>query len=288
MSKNKTHVFSRRHFIRTSALATTGALGAFSYARWIEPNQLSVTRKHISIPGLPTSLDGLIIAHLTDFHYDPNQHNELIEEAVKITNEAQPDIIALTGDFITKNPKVFAPLMQHLSQLQAKIGVYGIMGNHDGWHAPYSMFRKEFQRSGFDFLINENSQINIKGENLMVFGTDSIWAGHLDLPACYRGHHKGSSVLALVHEPDVFDLLRDRYPVQLQLSGHTHGGQCRVPLIGYAPIKVKYGEKYIYGEFARENSRLFVSRGLGSVGVPVRFACPPEVALLTLSSTPQK
>ena len=87
-----------------------------------------------------------------------------------------------------------------------------------------------------------------------------------------------------MHEPDVFDQLIKTNHVSLQLSGHTHGGQCRVPLLGYAPVKVKYGRKYIYGAYEKGDSRLFVSRGLGTVGTPVRFACIPEVAILTLKA----
>jgi len=258
--------------------------GSFGYARWIEPNRLTITRKKLILPGLPPGLSGLTVAQMTDFHYRPDSNDALMAEAVKAVNEARPDLIALTGDFITHDPTPLTPLMRHLSQLRARHGVYGIMGNHDGWSAPYSLFQKAFQRAGFEFLINSGTHITLNGERLSILGTDSIWSGSLDLPACYRGHQKGDPVLALVHEPDVFDQITDNYPVTLQLSGHTHGGQCRVPLINYTPVKVKYGEKYIYGEYQRKNARLFVSRGLGTTGLPVRFACPPEVVILTCVS----
>jgi len=288
MTSKNTSSVNRRHFLKTSVLGSltlAGGVGAFGYARWIEPNHLSVTRKKIVIPNFPPALNGLTIAQMTDFHYRPDSEDALMAEAVEVVNAARPDLIALTGDFISHEPQVFTPLMAHLSKLRAKHGIYGIMGNHDGWNAPYSLFQKGFQQAGFEFLINARTHIEINGERLSILGTDSIWSGQLDLPACYRGHHAGDPVIALVHEPDVFDQISDNYPVSLQLSGHTHGGQCRVPLIGYAPIKVKYGEKYIYGEYARKtdhgDARIFVSRGLGTVGAPVRFACPPEVAILT-------
>ena len=281
MENEKTTLFNRRNFVRTGLM---GSIGAFSYARWIEPSQLSITRKDIQIPGLPPALDGLVVAHLTDFHYEPDRQDELMAEAVRATNAAKPDIIALTGDFITKSDQVFSPLMAHLSGLKAKHGIYGIMGNHDGWNSRYPVFQKEFQRAGFDFLINDGTHINIKGESIFVLGTDSIWSGQVDASRCYRDYSKGDPVLALVHEPDVFDQLIKTNHVSLQLSGHTHGGQCRVPLLGYAPVKVKYGRKYIYGAYEKGDSRLFVSRGLGTVGTPVRFACIPEVAILTLKA----
>jgi len=281
MNQKKNSLFNRRNFIRTAAL---GTLGSAAYARWVEPNFLTVTRREIQIPELPSALDGIVIAQLTDFHYNPEKENKLIAEAVDVTNAANADIIALTGDFITASRQVFTPLMEHLSKLKAKHGIYGIMGNHDGWGAPYSFFQKGFRTAGFEFLINAGTRIQVRGEPLFLLGTDSIWSGHVDAPACYRGHQKNDPVIALVHEPDVFDQLTDSYPVSLQLSGHTHGGQCRVPLLDYAPVKVKYGRNYIYGEYQKGNSRLFVSRGLGTVGQRVRFACAPEVAILTLRS----
>jgi len=272
--------FTRRNFIRTGVL---GGVSSVVYARYIEPNRLTVTQQEIHIPHLPDALDGVVVAQLTDFHYEPDRQDTLIAEAVTVTNAAEPDIIALTGDFITDDPSVFTPLMTHLSGLKAKHGIYSILGNHDGWHGKITQFQHGFRMAGFEFLHNQGTRIKINGENLFIIGTDSVWSGHVDAAACYRGHRK-EPVLALVHEPDVFDSLTDEHPISLQLSGHTHGGQCRVPIIGYAPIKVKYGKNYIYGEYARGDSRIFVSRGLGSVGLPVRFACAPEVAILTLRS----
>lgn len=279
MEHEKRRLFNRRNFIRTGV---AGAIGSFAYARWVEPHHLSITRKEILIPQLPQALDGLVIAHLTDFHYDPDRQNELMAEAVAVTNAEAPEIIALTGDFITGTGDVFNPLMEHLSNLKAQHGIYGIMGNHDGWNASYSLFQKGFRQAGFEFLINDGTRINVRGESLYLLGTDSVWSGQVDSRSCYAGHHSGDPVIALVHEPDVFDQLIADHPVSLQLSGHTHGGQCRVPFFGYAPIKVRYGKKYIYGDYARGDSRIFVSRGLGTVGTPVRFACAPEVAILTL------
>ncbi len=280
MKQEKHKLFNRRNFIRTGVF---GVASSYVYARYIEPTRLSITRKDIYIPHLPDALDGTVVAQLTDFHYEPDRHDELIAEAVAATNAAQPDIIALTGDFITGTQSVFDPLMAALSGLKAKHGIYSILGNHDGWHGQLNAFKKGFRQTGFEFLINQGTSITINGEKLFIMGTDSVWSGHIDAPNCYKGHGK-EPVLALVHEPDVFDTLTDLYPVSLQLSGHTHGGQCRVPFIGYAPITVKYGRKYIYGEYAKNDSRIFVSRGLGTVGTPVRFACAPEVAILTLRS----
>jgi len=280
MSEKKNRLFNRRNFISTTVL---GSVGAFSYAHWIEPGWLTLTEKDIYLPNLPPTLDGLKIAQLTDIHFNPDKDEEIIAKAVAAVNAAKPDIIALTGDFVTDSHLVFAPLMNLLSKLKAKHGIYGIMGNHDGWSNGRGFYRHGFQQAGLEFLVNQGTSIQVRGEKLFITGTDSIWSGTVDAPKCWRGH-SGETVLALVHEPDVFDQLREEYKVDLQLSGHTHGGQCRVPLVGHAPVKVQYGRNYIYGEYEKGDSKIFVSRGLGTVGLRVRFACAPEVALLTLRS----
>ena len=280
MQKAPRRLFNRRNFMITSGLA---AASCVSYARYIEPTLLSVTRKTIELPRLPASLDGLVVAQLTDIHYRPGEQDGLIEKAVNVVNAEQPDLIALTGDYVTDSRDVFTPLMHSLSGLQARHGIYAVMGNHDGWQGSPAYYQKGFRGAGIELLKNQGTCLSIKGEKLFVMGTDSVWSGSVDAPACYRGH-KDETVLALVHEPDVFDVLSSEFPVDLQLSGHTHGGQCQVPLVGYAPVRVKYGRNYLYGHYRKEDSNIFVSRGMGTVDANVRFACAPEVALLTLKA----
>jgi predicted MPP superfamily phosphohydrolase len=155
------------------------------------------------------------------------------------------------------------------------------MGNHDGWNARGEAVGRSFERVGIPLLINRNSVIRIRGEKFAIAATDRVWLGKPDPARALRGIPSGAPVLALVHEPDFFDEMSARRNL-LQVSGHTHGGQCRVPVLGYAPAKVSYGRKYIQGPFFRGESRLFVTRGIGTTGMRVRFACPPEVAVLTL------
>jgi predicted MPP superfamily phosphohydrolase len=130
-------------------------------------------------------------------------------------------------------------------------------------------------------LINRNSMLRIRGEKFAIAATDHVWLGKPDPSLALRGVSPDVPVLALVHEPDYFDEMSS-FRNLLQISGHTHGGQCRVPFLDFTPAKVRHGRKYIQGPFSRGESRLFVTRGLGTTGLRVRFACPPEVALLTL------
>jgi len=274
---------TRRQTIKTllAAAPVAAAIDAF----FIEPNLLSITRREITLPRLPPELDGFTIAQLSDFHYKPDKDHDLMVKAVNAVNAENVDFIALTGDYVTEDSAVITPLMEHLSQLQSKHGIAATMGNHDGWSNSRDYYRKTFAKAGIPFLINQNTELNIEGSPLHIAGTDYVWLGSPDPIKTLKGIPANAPVIALVHEPDYFDTIRQVRDIDLQLSGHTHGGQCRVPLIGYAPVKVKYGENYVYGYYKEGDSQLFVSRGTGTSGMRVRFACAPELVILTLRGT---
>lgn len=275
---------SRRNILKLLAGAGVAGGGCLVNAFAIEPGILSITRERISCAKLPPALDGLRVAVLGDFHFRPGVDDDLLEKVVRAVNAEKVDIVALTGDFITGDSGVVEPLLGGLRRLEAAHGVFAVMGNHDGWAGSRDKIRNQFEKAGISFFINHNSILKIRGESLAVAGTDYVWLGKPDPVATLRGVHKDTPVVALVHEPDYFDKLTRHREILLQVSGHTHGGQCRVPLVGYAPVKVRYGEKYVYGSFESGDSRLFVTRGVGTMGPRVRFACPPELAILTLQA----
>lgn len=272
-------LMSRRNAIR---LLLAGGAGSVGNAFWFEPARLSITRTEIPIPNLPAGLDGLKVGLIADLHFKPDTDSPLLAEAVAALNHEKPDLIALPGDFIDHDPRVADPMMEILSKLSARHGVFASMGNHDGWAEAANRLRRGFERADMPFLVNRHSRLTIGGESLAVAVTDHVWKGRPDPVKTLAGIPSRTPVIALVHEPDFFDEMTRHRNIQLQLSGHTHGGQCRVPVLGYAPAKVAYGRKYIQGTFERGDSRLFVTRGLGTTGLRVRFACPPEVAVLTL------
>lgn len=273
-------MFNRRQSLKL--LLAASPIAACAQAFIIEPKHLSTTRKTIWLKSLPPELDGLKMAHLSDFHYKPGTDDSLMEKIVAAVNSESADFIALTGDYVTEDSAVLPPLMEHLRNLTAQHGIYAVMGNHDGWTAPAEYYKQHFESVGIPFLINQNTRVEINGANLHIAGTDYVWMGHPDPSKTLKGIPLDEPVIALVHEPDYFDTMCSVRNIDLQLSGHTHGGQCRVPIIGYAPVKVRYGEKYVYGHFQHDQSQLFVSRGTGTSGLRVRFACPPELVILTL------
>ena len=263
-------------------LMAAGMAGTLLDASCIEPGYLSITRRDVTCKRLAPGLAGLRIGVLADFHYRPDQDDELLGKVVDQVRAENLDLIALTGDFVDAAPRVMTPLLEHLRKMKAAHGVFAVMGNHDGWNIDGAKVRALFEKAGISFLINRHSLLTIGGDSLAVAGTDFIWLGKPDPARTLRGVSAETPVLALVHEPDYFDVMATRRDILLQVSGHTHGGQCRVPLIGYAPISVKYGRKYNYGEYSHGDSKLFVTRGVGTTGPRVRFACPPELAVLTL------
>jgi len=277
-------LFSRRNALKLFGVGGLGAAASVVDAHWIEPNLLFVTRKNVACAKLPPGLDGLRIGLLSDFHYRPGRDGELLDKAVARMRAEKPDIIALTGDYMSQDPRVVAPMLERLQGLHATHGIFAILGNHDGWSGSRDTLRRQFEKAGISFLINRNSQLSIRGEKFAVAGTDFVWLGKPDPVATLKGIAPDTPVLALVHEPDYFDTMAAQRDITLQVSGHTHGGQCRVPIIGYAPRSVPHGKKYVEGHHVRGNSNLFVTTGVGTTGPRVRFSCPPELAMLTLKA----
>ncbi|MEO5917184.1 MAG: metallophosphoesterase [Luteolibacter sp.] len=277
--------FSRRKAI---GLITAGVAGCLFDAFEIEPACLSITREDIFYGPHSPGLDGLRIGLLSDFHFRPDADHDLLFSVVSKIHEQRLDLIALAGDFMSADPRVIDPLLSHLKRINPAHGVFAVLGNHDGWAGNRSTIRRQFEKAGLSFLVNQHSKISIGSESLAIAGTDYVWLGKPDPARTLKGIAAGTPILALVHEPDYFDTMIGHRDILLQVSGHTHGGQCRIPFVGYAPRKVAYGRKYVYGRYSSGNSNLFVSRGVGTVGPRVRFACPPELAILTLRSGPVK
>lgn len=286
MSDNRRDVIERPRFTRRGAvkLMAAGAGACVAHAFLIEPNLLNVHRRAMTLPRLPKALDGLRVGVMADFHFSPDKDAGLIQRAVEAVAREKLDLVLLPGDFVTSSHEVIPPLLEHLSGLKARHGVFASMGNHDGWHGSESGMKRCFEKAGIGLLINQHSLISVRNEALALAGTDFVWLGRPNPGRTLRGIHPDTPVVSLVHEPDYFDTMVRHRRIDLQVSGHTHGGQCRIPFLSPTPVKVRYGEKYVQGAFEHDESRLFVTRGVGTTGVRVRFACPPELAVLTLRS----
>jgi predicted MPP superfamily phosphohydrolase len=283
---------TRRKFITNSLAAVAGiALPTAGYAQFVEPHRLSVTSLDFRIPNLPDAFDGFRVAQLSDFHYGIYTGADEIAESVALANSLHPDLIVLTGDYITapdeeKRPPatdpVFSEIVQCariLSALHAPHGVLGCLGNHDAVVDP-QYFHEVFLACGMRLLRNSSAPIERSGKRLWLAGIDDALFGKPDFSAAIRDVPPGEVAILLAHEPDVADQVA-RYPFAVQLSGHSHGGQVRLPLITshYLPPLAR---KYPFGFYRIKNLQLYTNRGIGTIMLPYRFNAPPEVTLITL------
>lgn len=257
-----------------AALGATGLAGAF-YALRVEPGRPRLTHVTLRLPDLPAALDGLRVGQISDMHLGQPYAAENSRWAVEQVGRAAPDLIALTGDFVSYEPAI-AELPGILTPLRAPLGVYAVPGNHDYWEGLPEIVAC-LEPLGVRFLINRGEPVG-PGGALYLAGIDDSWNGRPNLAAALAGRPAGAFTLLLAHAPDSADEAAGQ-GVQVQLSGHTHGGHLRLPLLG-AFVLPRHGWRYAMGHAHVGGLQLYVSRGVG--GMPMRFGCPPEASIITL------
>ena len=249
-----------------------GVLVAF-YARFIEPRRLEVTRLNLA-----TGTDPLTIAFVTDTHIGPNFKPADLEPLIHELEHIQPDVILFGGDFISESPRYLKDVEPAITRITAtaKMDSWGIWGNHDIANIR-SKIAPVLERSGVTMLTNESVQVR---NDLWVAGVDDVLLGRSDLEETFRGIPDDARVIALWHEPDVAEKMVPYAPI-FMLSGHTHGGQVRLPLLG-ALATPKLGKRYVAGKYDVGGMMLYVCRGIGMYRPPVRLHCRPELLIITV------
>lgn len=242
-----------------------------------EANSLTLERVEIKLKRLPQQLDGFRIVHISDTHHSPFTSLEHIERAVKVANRLKPDMYALTGDYVSHERKYIAPVAEVLGDLEAEFGTFACLGNHDHW-TDADLVTHLFRGEGISMLVNEGVRFEARGASMWLAGVDDHMAGRTDLKAALSGSYPDEMKLLLAHNPIIFRRAVRR-GVDLMLSGHTHGGQ----------VKMRDPEKRILpqrrlkaGLHRRYDSQIYITRGIGTVVLPVRYQCPPEISLLEL------
>lgn len=235
----------------------------------------------------PARLEGFTIALLSDFHYDAYFSVHPLKAAIGIVRDLHPDLIALTGDFVsipwmgshTSQVHYAEPCAQLLKQLQAPHGVWAVLGNHDVC-TDADRVTDALTSQGIPVLTNQSVPIEKNGARFWLSGVDDVLCGAPDLDATLDKVPPDEPAVLMAHEPDYGDHVA-RHPVDLQISGHTHGGQVRFPFMPplYLPELAK---KYVRGLYKVRELTLYTNIGLGTVGLPVRLNCPPEITLLTI------
>lgn len=267
---------SKLFWFTLSAL-TNGVSHLWPRATQYEP---VVERVRVPIADLPPALSGLTIAHLSDFHAGPHVHSASLRRAAQLTMALKPDLIALTGDFVHRKVEYAAACADALAILRAPLGVHVVLGNHDYWDDHHAVER-ELRRVGLKPLHNESRRVVRSGTPFYVVGVDDVRFRRADLTRALRGVPSDAPKILLVHEPDFADYAHDAHCV-LQLSGHSHGGQIRIPRLG-ALLLPSWGRRYPMGLHRAANGAwVYTTRGIGVAMPPVRYRCPPEITLLTL------
>jgi predicted MPP superfamily phosphohydrolase len=265
---------TRRALLRGALAAGAGTLaGVGAYGYTYERHALEVTRATLAVTALPPALAGLRIGLITDIHRSLFVSHEDVTRAVTSLMAEIPDLIVLGGDYVTWGDREYVgPSADALAPLTAPHGVFGILGNHDDDHdMPAAL-----SRNGVQMLKDARTRLRVRNETLDLVGIRFWTKRSADIAALTRG--AAPMTVLLAHDPRRLSEAAT-LNVPLVLSGHTHGGQIVLPLIG--PLA---GQKFptVAGIGHRRRSTLFVSRGVGTIYVPVRINCPPEVALLTL------
>jgi len=273
---------ARRGFLWTLRAALFAAPAAtLAYAVAIQRHRISLREHNISIAGLPKDLDGLRLVQITDIHMSPFFSRPELDYAVALANETQAHIALVTGDLITTARDPLDSCLQGLKPLRADAGVFGCLGNHEIYAGTEDYTEQAGARQGLLFLRDRSALLRFGDAKLNLAGVDYQRLGSRYLKGARNLIVPAATNLLLSHNPDVFDVAA-RQGYDLTISGHTHGGQVRVEILGADLNVARFYTPYVDGLYQRGAASIFVSRGLGTIGIPARLGAPPEVTLLRL------
>ena len=265
-----------------AAAALAGA-AALAWAGWIEPRRLVTVRRRLELPRWPAALDGVRLGVLSDIHSGaPHAGPRAIARAVERLNAERPDVVMLLGDYIDAHPLWGGrvppeDIARELGALRAPLGVVAVLGNHD-WKQSGDRMWRALADAGIEVLENRAAPAG----DFHVAGLADLRCRRPDLPSALAGVPSEAPVILLAHDPDVFPYVPDR--IALTLSGHLHGGQVAIPVVRRPALPSRYGERYTRGHVVEDDRHLYVSSGLGTSALPLRFLAPPEVVILELVS----
>ncbi len=282
---------SRRKFLQRAAMgfggiAASGTLSGFALAR----GRPSIEHVDLFHPELPPGFDGTTIVQLSDFHAGPFMSREDLLRIREMAERFQPDIFALTGDFADSHASQVPDIVEALQQLQGKIATLAILGNHD-YYAGFRAVEQGLKEAELPLLRNQNKILERDGHRLAIVGVDDRWARRWgkdrgpNFKAALESLPANMFKICLSHQPQLWpQCLRNK--IQITLSGHTHGGQIGIPNTQISLARL--ASPYVAGVYRRGRNLLYVNRGLGTVGLPLRIGVPPEITLLRLWRTPSK
>ncbi len=275
------------HAASLTVLGGLAALGGYSVIA--EPRWPRVRRLRFALRGLPQHISALRILQLTDLHHGPFNSARYLRAVIARCRARAPDLVLLTGDYVHASPRFFEPVAAILGELRPRLGTLGVLGNHDHWEDA-ARCRRALRAAGVRLVENTRCYVTPAAlserpvaRSLCVGGVGDLWEGRVDVEAALGGVDPATPRLLLSHNPDVAERLPERGPrVDLLLSGHTHGGQVRLPLVGAPIVPSSYGGKYARGLVRGPRSWVYVSAGLGVTILPMRFLARPEITVIEL------
>jgi predicted MPP superfamily phosphohydrolase len=271
---------TRRQFLRGLAAAgLAGVSASVAYASLFEIHDYELTETDIFIRELPAAFENFRIVQVSDVHHSSLVSLAEVRRVVELAAGARGDMVVLTGDYTTARRRYIEPCAETLSTLSAPSGVWAVLGNHDHY-TDGELTRRALAGRGIGVLDNAYTEITRGADKLQLAGIDDWSWGYADWGRALGKLDRRRPTLLLSHEPQVFDL-PEAAGISLILSGHTHGGQVSLPFIG-APARFLDEFKYLRGLYERAGAQLYVSRGTGVVGLPIRFGARPEIAVLRL------
>ena len=284
----------RRQFLERGASAVVAApFVAGAYGLFYGRLNLEITRQPIRLARLPKAFAGFRIAQLSDIHIGPFMPEEQIRRYVRIANDLKPDLIALTGDFVTWDPSTQRAVVSALTELRAPFGIFGCLGNHEAWSHTEDSITRMFQEAGIPILRQARVTVATKGESFNLIGVDFETRRHMGPGSerFVRTYLEGAEGLVapgkvnilMSHNPDTFDRAAE-LGIDLSLAGHTHGGQVALEFVSPEIAPSRLVTPYVSGWFEKPGGQLYVNRGIGTIGVPIRIGAPPEITVYELTT----
>jgi len=280
-------------------LLLLGIVSCLAYAYFIEPNLLVINEKTLHIKNWNSAFDNFKIVAVSDIHGGSNGvTEEKIRRIVLLINEQNADLVVFLGDYVSQQrgdrsqlKMPIGTIAENLKGIKSKYGVYAVLGNHDGLFDDQKI-AAELERAGIDVLQNEIKVINKDNQKIRLLGLKDHMRFHFwqtfdaEVRNIAAQNEPGGDIIVLEHSPDVFEVLNYYKTLgtdfKLMLAGHTHGGQIRFPILGSPIVPSSYGQKYARGHIVDKDYNLFVTSGIGTSILPLRFGVPPEIAVLTI------
>ncbi len=278
----------RRNFLsRLSKFAlaplVVGGGSAYGYGSLVERHRVVVESKDVPLPLGENGPAQLRAVLLSDIHFDPLHETDYLEKCITRANELRADVAFFTGDFITRSTKRIDDLAQILGRIQTPCGAFACLGNHD-YVDGANVIAQSFQRQGIETLQNRHTRVKCGSGEIVITGLESAWSSRPSWREASRGMGVNDRAIVMVHEPDFVKSLQSDKRVVLQLSGHTHGGQVCIPGVG--PLRrPPWGKNYTGGLYNVNGTALYVTRGIGTMHLPLRLFCPPEITCLNITNS---